>query len=51
MRDGFHDREINSAMCYTLDDCAKCSIEGFGFDSNNQEGSEEEIEAKYDERK
>jgi len=46
VRDGFHDWEINLAMCYTLDDCAKCSIEGSGFDFNNQE----KIEARYDKK-
>jgi hypothetical protein len=38
-------------MCYTLDDHAKYSIEGPGFNSNNQEGSEEETEARYDKTK
>ncbi len=47
---GLHDREINMEMCYTLDDRGECSIEGFGFNYDNQEGSEEEIEARYDER-
>jgi hypothetical protein len=47
---GLHDREINMEMCYTLDDHGECSIEGFGFNYDNQEGSEEEIEARYDER-
>ncbi len=28
VRNGFHDREINLAMCYMLDDCVKSSIEG-----------------------
>ncbi len=35
VRDGFHDKEINLTMCYTLDDCVKCSIEGSGSYSNN----------------
>ncbi len=48
--DSFHDRVINLAMCYMLDNHAKSSIEGFGFDFYNQEGNEEEIKIKYDER-
>jgi hypothetical protein len=51
VRYGFHGKEINLEMCYTLDDHGECSFEGFGFNYDNQEESEEEIEARYDERK
>jgi hypothetical protein len=37
-------------MCYTLDDNGESSIEGFGFNYDNQEGSKEKIAARYDER-
>jgi hypothetical protein len=51
MRDGFHDKEINSEMCCTSDDHAKCCIEGFAFDFDNDERSEKEIETRYDDKK
>jgi hypothetical protein len=36
MGDGFHDKEINLEMSYTSNECAKCSIGGSRFDSNNE---------------
>jgi hypothetical protein len=51
MQDGFHDKEIYSEMCYTLDDHAKFSIERFGSDFDNDEGSEKETKTRYDDRK
>jgi hypothetical protein len=33
-----------------LDDHAKNSIEGFGFDFDKQKGNEEKIETKFDKR-
>ncbi len=36
VRYGFHDREINLEMRYTLDDHGGCFIEGFGFNYDNQ---------------
>ncbi len=35
-------------MCYTLDDCAKFSIGGFGSEFDNDEGSEKETKTRYD---
>jgi hypothetical protein len=51
MRDGFHDKKINSKMCYTSDDHAKCFIEGLGSDFDNDERSEKAIETRYDDKK
>lgn len=51
MWDGFHNKKINSEMCYTSNDHAKCSIEGFGSDFDNDERSEKEIETRYDDKK
>jgi hypothetical protein len=48
MRNGFCDKKINLETCYTLDDGAKCFIKGIGYDSNNEEGSESKIVARYD---
>jgi len=36
MGDGFCDKEINSEMNYTSDECVKCFIGGSRFDYNNE---------------
>jgi len=51
MWDGFHNKEIHLEMCYTSDDHAKCSIEGFGSNFDNDEWNEKEIETRYDDIK
>jgi hypothetical protein len=38
-------------MCYTSNDHAKCSIDGFGSDFDNDKRSEKEIETRYDDKK
>jgi hypothetical protein len=51
MRDGFYDKEINLGMNYTSEDYVKCSIRGSRSYSNNEEGSEDEIVTRYEDRK
>jgi len=48
MRNGFYNREINLEMNYTFNECVECSIRGFGFDFDNEEGSEDKTATRYD---
>jgi hypothetical protein len=50
MQNGFCDREINVEMSYTSDECVECSIGGFGFNSVNEERSEDKTTTRYDDR-
>ncbi len=50
MQNGFCDREINLEVSYTLDKCAKCFNGESGSNSVNEEGSEDKIVTRYDDK-
>lgn len=50
IQDYFLDKEINLEMNYTSDKRAKCSIGGFGFYFDDEEGSEDETMTRYDDK-
>ncbi len=50
MQNGFCAKEINLEVSYTLDKCAKCSNGESRSNSINEEGSEDEIVTRYDDR-
>jgi len=50
MQNGFCDREINLEVSYTLDKCVKCFNGESGSNSVNEEGSEDKIVTRYDDR-